>query len=126
MCLKLCIRYQSSFKQSIKMASRIIILKDCRYYLKNINLCNNGPYYIRHIKIPDTLAHIACIFLQSLAAILLLVFCFESGFNLTTVSSAFGVSIGVSQLSMMYITLAANKDLIFETVQKLQRLVDYS
>lgn len=110
----------------MKRHHQITILKDCRYYLKNLNLCNDKPIYLGSIRIPDIFVHIGCIFLQTYAAVTLMLFCFKSGFNLSQVSSEFGVSIGVLQLSIMYITLAANKSLIFKTVQQLQRLVDYS
>lgn len=103
---------------------RVIILKDCRYYLKNLNLNNDKPCYIGPVKIPGVLINFCCIFPQIVTISCLLTFCFQSGFNIATVSSSFGVSIGSFQLNLIYFTLVVNKGAVFKTMELLQKLVD--
>lgn len=104
-----------------------IFLKHCRYYLKNLNLCRKEPIMIGGCaRISNVLICIGYIFFQTFASLMLLKFCIQTGFNLATISSAFGISIGILQLSFIYVTLATEKGLIYLTFERIQHLVDYS
>lgn len=105
---------------------KLIFLKNCRYYLKNVNLCREKSIKIGCVPIPNVLIHIGCIFFQTFASLMMMKFCIQTGFNLATMSSAFGVSIGILQLSFIYMTLATENGLIYLTFERIQQLVDYS
>lgn len=111
----------------MKMSLRkFIFLEHCRYYLKNVNLCREKPIRIGCVPIPNVLIHIGCIFFQTLASLMMVKFCIQTGFDLATISSAFGVSIGILQLSFIYITLTTENRLVNLTFERIQQLVDYS
>lgn len=103
--------------------ARVHIFQDLRYYLNKLNLINDSPVLIGKIKVPDSILHFFNMLLMNITIIFLLRFCFESGFNLSEMSSAFGVALGVSQLAFVYVTLAANKDVIDETMNHIQAVV---
>lgn len=103
-----------------------IFLKHCRYYLKYVNLCRKEPIIIGCIPIPNMLIYIGCIFFQTFASLMMLKFCIKTSFNLATTSSTFGISIGILQLSFIYVTLTTENRLIYRTFERIQQLVDYS
>lgn len=103
-----------------------IFLKHCRYYLKKVNLCRKEPIIIGCVRIPNVLIYIGCIFIQTFSSLSIMLFCIQTGFNLATMSSAFGVSIGILQLSFIYVTLTTENRLIYLTFERIQQLVDYS
>lgn len=111
--------------QSTISNTTIEILKDCRYYLQKWALCSDkGPTFGK-ITIPNAVMNILCIFPMSLTVVLMMRFVVISGFNLNAISATFAISIGVSQMSFIYITLALNRQLIRKTMNQMQRLVDY-
>lgn len=109
-----------------RISQKFIFLENCRYYLKNVNLCRQEPIIIGCVRIPNVLIYVGCIFFQTFSSCLMMKFCIETGFNLATISSAFGVSIGILQLSLIYVTLATKNGVIYQTFELIQQLVDYS
>lgn len=117
--------FQTKLQVQSKMLNTVEILKDCRYYLQKLELCNkNGPIFGK-ISIPSAVIQFACVFPMSLTVVFMMRFIVISGFNLDTICSTFAISIGVSQMSFIYITLAVNRRLILKTMDQMQHLVDY-
>lgn len=97
------------------MTSRHIkILKDCRFYLAKLYLCNNTPICIANQSIPFALITMLCLLPQSITLFLLIRAVYIVNFDLNQVSSAFAISIGVSQLELIYFSLAANRPTILK------------
>lgn len=116
----------SNFHTMATNPPKFIFLKHCRNYLENVNLCRNKPIRIGCVRISNWLISIGCIFLQTYASLVMMKFCIQSGLNLATISSEFGVSIGILQLSFIYVTLTTERTLIYQTFECIQQLVDYS
>lgn len=74
----------------------------------------NIMVFVGSFRVPDPVVHVLVMLSMNITVIFLLRFCFQSGFDLAEASSAFGVALGCSQLAMIFVTLAANKDVIHE------------
>lgn len=101
----------------------VTIFNELRYYLKKMNLDNEFPVLIGKFRVPDSVVHFLVMLSMNIAVIFLFRFCFQSGFDLAQASSAFGVALGVSQLALIFVTLADNKDVIHETMELAQEIV---
>lgn len=111
--------------QSAKpQVARVEVLKDCRRYLDAINLCNNG-IFLKSFKVPDVFYDVIVVAPMTYTTILLTQFCFANHFDLTTVAFAFSICIGCAQITLVYFTLTFEKRVIFETMARIQNLVDY-
>lgn len=103
----------------------VTIFNEHRYYLKMLNLDNESPVFIGIFRVPDPVVHVLMMWSMNITVILLLRFCFQSGFDLDEASSAFGVARGDSQLAMIFVTLAANKVLFMGQWNLPKRLLVY-
>lgn len=102
---------------------KVEVLKDCRRYLDLINLCNKGIYF-KSIKIPDIFYDVIVIGPMTYTSFWFAVFCLEHNFNLTSCAQPFAILIGCTQITFCYITLAFEKNVIYETMDIIQDLVD--
>lgn len=104
---------------------KIEMLKDCRAHLKFLNLCDDNHVPIKAKKLPNVILHICWVFPMALTTVLMWHHCFVNQFDLLKISSAFAVSLGSTQLILIYITLVINKKVTFDTMMTVQRFVEY-
>lgn len=104
---------------------RVEILKDCRYYLEKFHMSNDTRIRIWNIPMPHIVMNFIYLSPMLVTFYCLMRFCIDSGFNLNTVSSAFAISMGSSQLGIIYIALAVNRRVILRTMDQMQHVVDY-
>lgn len=100
------------------------ILKDCRYYLEKLNLCNSERVRIANIPVPHVLMNFACVSPVIITCSCLLRFCILSGFDLNAMSNAFAIAVGSAQIILIYITLAFDRPAILETIDHMQSIVN--
>lgn len=100
------------------------ILKDCRFYLEKLNLCNHERTRIANISVPHVLMNFACVSPIIITFSCLMRFCIISGFNLNAMSNAFAISVGSAQLILIYITLAFDRPAILQTIDHMQSTVN--
>lgn len=105
--------------------SKIEILKDCRFYLEKLELCSNPRPGFDSLPMPSIVKNMLCIFPMMVTLVCLVRFVVISGFNLNTASGSFAISMGITQLALIYISLAVNRDITHETMCQMQNLVDY-
>lgn len=100
------------------------ILKDCRYYLEIIHLCNSTRTRIWKIPVPFVVMNFLCVLPMLITITRLLQFCIMSGFDLNEVSSAFAISMGSIQLTVIYISFISVRPATLETMDQMQSLVN--
>lgn len=123
--LEIRLKFQKK-KKIIKMSnSRVEILKDCRFYLEKFELCNNTWPRFGSITIPSIVKNMLSICPMLITLVCLVRFVIISGFNLDTASGTFAISLGITQLALIYISLAVNRKITFDTMIQMQNLVDY-
>lgn len=103
---------------------RLRIFNELRYYLNKLHLDSESPVCIFGFNIPDWIVHFYTMFLMNVTVIFLVRFCYLSNFDLAAMSRAMGVALGVIQLALIYTSVAANRNLIHETMNHLQTIVD--
>lgn len=103
---------------------RIEILKDCRFYLEKFCLCNDKHVRIFHYPVPFALINIFCVLPQTIALYLLMRTVYDANFDLNVISSAFGITVGLFQIELIYFTLAANRSVTVKIMNKMQSIVD--
>lgn len=103
---------------------KVEFLKDCRYYLEKVHLCNREPYRIGIVPIPHIVMNFACVSPIVITFSCLLRYCIQSGFNLNAMSNAFAICMGSAQIILIYITLAIERSTILETIDQMQEIVD--
>lgn len=103
---------------------RIEILKDCRFYLGKLFLCNDAPVKICHLTIPFALMNLLCVLPQTIAIILLTRTVYVANFDLNKISSGLAIAIGVTQIELIYFSLAANRRVISKILNEMQSVVD--
>lgn len=103
------------------MASHNIkLLLESRYYLEATYLCTDR----RPRAIPNFLINILWTSPMLLDMCCLFKFCVDSNFDLDVVSSAFALSMGITQFILCFMTLAAYRHETYEILEQLQCLVD--
>lgn len=118
-------KIHTEFIKFRKKMSRVEILKDCRYYLKKFHMSNDDHVRFFNIPIPQIVVNFAWLSPMLITFLCLMRFCIRNGFDLNTVSSAFAIVMGSSQLGFIYIALAVNRRVILETINEMQHVVDY-
>lgn len=119
------LKIHTKFNKTRNKMSRVEILKDCRYYLKKFHMSNDDHVRFFNIPIPQIVANFAWLSPMVITSSCLMRFCIINGFDLNTVSSAFAMVMGTSQLGFIYISLAVNRRVILETINEMQHVVDY-
>lgn len=104
---------------------RIEILKDCRYYLERLQICNIIRPHIGSLPIPNIMINIAFLFPMFVTTVCLMRYIILMNFNLNAVSNSFAITMGCTQLTFIYMSLAINRRLIYETMDRMQFIVDY-
>lgn len=103
---------------------RIKILEDCRSYLKKLYLCNDKHVRIANNSIPLTLVNILCVIPQTITLYLLACAVYMANFDLNEVSTAFAICIGISQIELIYLSLAGNRRITLKIMNEMQSVVD--
>lgn len=103
------------------------VLDGCRLALKLSNLYNQNGVYIRTFKIPNVVIS-TLILLPTMYYIASLEFwfCIDERFNMKSISSTLCNMIAIIQMAFVYFSLAMKSDLIIETMNHLQDVVDKS
>lgn len=104
--------------------AHIEILKDCRFYLEKLCLCNDKRVRIANYAVSFTMMNILCVVPQTISLYCLARAVYEANFDLNEVSTAIANCIGISQIELIYFTLAANRPTTFKLMNKMQSVVD--
>lgn len=103
--------------------NRIEVLSSLRVLLKLMNLYNKNGVHIGSVKIPDLLVFCLVAFPTFHLWSLYVWIVIEENFDLNIVSFSLDGVIGQSQITLSFILLAINTDLIASTIDDLQEFV---
>lgn len=109
--------------------NHFIVLKECRFFLKIINLVNENVIFRKlklNFKIPKWL--FSFFYLNSLNSqlILCLLFCSKYDFDLSIVIWPLNISVALIQISLIYYCLLSNQNLILDLLDQLQPIINQS
>lgn len=104
---------------------RVEILKDCRFYLEKLQMCNKIRPRFWILPIPNIMLNFVFMIPMFTTSFCLMRYVISTGFNLNTVSSSFAITMGCTQLAFIYVGLAINRRIVYETMDQMQHLVDY-
>lgn len=102
------------------------VLKRCKLALRLGNLSNKRGFYLFNWKVSNFIVDFFLLLPMSICVIQMLIFCSEIGPNLKEISSSIYLGLGILSIGAMYISLAAKNDLIIETLDHLQEMVNLS
>lgn len=102
------------------------VLKKCKLALQLGNLSNKRGFYLFNWKVPNFIVDLFLILPMSICTIQMFIFCSKIGPNLKGISSSIYLVLGILSICAMYICLAVENDLIIETLDHLQKMVNLS
>lgn len=118
---------KNSFKSKIMQnINRIEVLGGCRLPLKLTNLYNKNGVHIGSLKIPNFFIFIFISLPAIYTAPLQIWYCFDEGFNLRTTSNTLLSIIALIQTGLVYFWLTVKSELMIETIDHLQNIVNKS
>lgn len=106
--------------------NKFTVLDGCRLALKYTNLYNKKDLQIFGRRIPNFLIHTFILIPMIYTNFLQMWFCIDEKFNLKSISSTLGNLMSLTHMSLIYVSLAVKSNLIIETLDNLQDLVDKS
>lgn len=100
------------------------ILKMCRFILSLAQLGNNNQFKIHRWQLPKSLNQF--VYLMPLLSFppYLIWYCIDEDFKLNKTAGAMGLTFGSTQMILIYLSLAANNELIVETFDAIQLIVN--
>lgn len=102
------------------------VLSGCRFLLKLANLYDKNGVNIRASKIANFFICILVVAPSIYISILYFWLCYDENFDLKVVSTTLSSAIGVLQMGLVYIALAARTKSIRKTVDDLQDFISRS
>lgn len=102
------------------------VLKYSRFALKLANLSNNHGFYLLKWRIPNIIIDLIFLLPMSICLIQMVIFCCNSGNSIKSISSATYLGLGIFSVCSMYTCLAINNELIIDTLNHLQKMVNHS
>lgn len=102
------------------------ILSECRNLLKFMHLCVKTKIRIGSTEMPHVLIFVIQLIPQCFPIILETLNAYDIGLDFRKVSVTFMMLLGTVQMELIYICLAYNNNVLIETVDCIQDIVDQS
>lgn len=102
------------------------VLKECQRFLRVAQLCKSSPVKFHRFEIPLSVVQCVILFSIEIFMLSLIWFCFEKDFDLKKTAEALHLTLGGSQMMLIYISLAVNNSTIIKIMAEFQDIVDQS
>lgn len=102
------------------------VLKGFRYILSLVALDNVAFVRIGYFHIPSAILRFAYMIPMNISMLLIIWYSFDYGFDLKMVSGAFSLILGITQIDLIYLTLAMKTALIKDIVDYFRNVVQRS
>lgn len=103
-----------------------IVLRECRFFLKILNLTNKTGIYFDLCKISNWFFYFLYLFPASLWLIFSIWFCIDNDFNLKAIIWPLNLMAAVVQMFPILLFLISKKNLLIEIMDRLQVLINKS
>lgn len=114
------------YQYCAKIVMSIQVLKGFRLILSLVGLNNETFLKIKSFRIPTAFIRIVYMTPINISLSLIILYSLDYGFNLKKVSGAFSLIVGITQIDLIYISLATKSTLIMEIVNYFQDVVQRS